>query len=88
MEPTLVAGQGLVAIRCRRARPGELRIVEHPHRPDFWLVKRVERLTDDGRMWVRSDNPAAEGGDSRQLGAFAVDGSYRVVIRVPRRLMG
>lgn len=82
MEPTLRAGQGLIAVRSRRARPGQLRVVEHPHRPGFWLVKRVSEVLGDGRMRIGSDNPDAEGSDSRDFGALAVAGSYRVLMVV------
>jgi len=87
MEPTLVAGQGLVAIRSDRARIGQLRCLEHPDRSGFWLVKRVSAVHPDGTMSVLSDNPDLTMADSRSFGPVAVDGSYRVVLRVPRRLM-
>lgn len=86
MEPTLVDGQGLVAVRSRRAAAGQLRCVEHPHTPGFWLVKRVGAVHGD-RMILVSDNDAVEAVDSRVFGAVPVAGSYRVVLRVPRRLM-
>lgn len=79
MEPTLAAGRGLIALRSSRARSGQLRVVEHPYRPGFWLVKRVGAVLADGRMRVVSDNPDAEGGDSRDFGAVSVTGSYRVL---------
>lgn len=88
MEPTLVAGQGLVARRDDRARGGQVRVVEHPRRPGFWLVKRVESVDDAGRMRVISDNRSVDAVDSRELGSVPVAGSYRVVVAVPRRLMG
>lgn len=87
MEPTLVEGQGLVTIPSPRVRPGQLRCVEHPHRPGFWLVKRVERVHPDATMEILSDNRAATVADSRTFGSVPVAGSYRVVLRVPRRLM-
>lgn len=87
MEPALVAGQGLIAVRWPRARVGQIRCVEHPDRPGFWLVKRVEVVHDDGTMSVLSDNRESTRADSRGFGPVAVQGSYRVVIRVPRRLM-
>ncbi|MEM9517007.1 MAG: S26 family signal peptidase [Actinomycetota bacterium] len=88
MEPTLVAGQGLVARTTRRARPGELRCVEHPEHPGFWLVKRVDSVdAAAGTMRVHSDNHDAATVDSRQFGRVAIAGSYRVVLRVPRWLM-
>jgi hypothetical protein len=86
MEPTLVEGQGLVAWRDRSARPGQLRCLEHPERPGFWLVKRVESV-DGASMTVRSDNQQVASVDSRRFGPVVVDGSYRVVLRIPRRWM-
>ncbi len=87
MEPTLVAEQGLVGIRWNRARAGELRCVEHPGQRGFWLVKRVASVVGDGTMRVSSDNTDVETVDSRRFGAVPVAGSYRVVIRIPRRWM-
>jgi hypothetical protein len=87
MEPTLEDGQGLIAIRTRSARVGQLRCLEHPRRPGFWLVKRVSEVHPDGTMSVLSDNRAATTADSRSFGTVPVAGSYRVLLRVPRRLM-
>ena len=86
MEPTLVDGQGLVAVRSRTARVGQLRCLQHPARPGFWLVKRVAAVHGDGTMSVLSDNRDATMADSRSFGPVPVAGSYRVVLRVPRRL--
>lgn len=87
MEPTLVDGQGLVAVPTRSAAVGELRCVEHPHQPGFWLVKRVSEVHPDGTMSVLSDNRGATLADSRSFGTVPIAGSYRVVFRVPRRWM-
>lgn len=87
MEPTLVDGQGLVAIPSRAARVGQLRCVEHPGRPGFWLVKRVAEVHDDGTMSILSDNRDSTMADSRSFGPVQVAGSYRVLLRVPSRLM-
>ena len=87
MEPALVDGQGLIAVRSRSARVGQLRCLEHPHRPGFWLVKRVSEVHGDGTMSVLSDNRTATSADSRSFGPVGVDGSYRVVVRVPQRWM-
>lgn len=86
MEPTLVDGQGLVAVRSRSARVGQLRCLEHPDRQDFWLVKRVSEVHGDGTMSVLSDNREVTMADSRSFGPVPIAGSYRVVLRVPRRL--
>lgn len=87
MEPTLTDGQGLLAVRSRRARVGQLRCLPHPARRDFWLVKRVDAVHDDGTMSVLSDNREATLSDSRRFGPVPIEGTYRVVLRVPRRLM-
>lgn len=87
MEPTLADGQGLLAVRSRRAAVGQLRCVEHPGRPGFWLVKRVDEVLGDGTMSVRSDNRSVETADSTAFGPVPVEGSYRVIVRVPRRWM-
>ncbi|CAN5705931.1 hypothetical protein BH10ACT3_BH10ACT3_07430 [soil metagenome] len=92
MEPALVEGQGLIAWRGGPVKVGQLRVLEHPTRPGFWLVKRVETVTggdgtDGGRMTVRSDNDAVDTVDSRRFGPVPQAGSYAVVVRVPRRWM-
>jgi hypothetical protein len=87
MEPTLTEGQGLVTWPSRRARAGQLRCLEHPEHPGFWLVKRVADVHADATMTVSSDNHGATRADSRSFGPVRVAGSYRVVLKVPRRLM-
>jgi len=87
MEPALVDGQGLLAVRSGEARSGQLRCLEHPGEPGFWLVKRVDEVRSDGTMTVRSDNESVTTTDSRTFGAVPVDGSFRVVVRIPRRWM-
>ncbi len=87
MEPTRVDGQGLLAVAGTRAAVGQLRCLEHPDRPGFWLVKRVAEVHDDDTMTVLSDNRDATLADSRSFGAVAVEGSYRVILRIPRRWM-
>ena len=86
MEPTLVDGQGLLAVRSGSARVGQLRCLEHPDRQEFWLVKRVSQVHGDGTMSVLSDNREVTMADSRSFGPVPIAGSYRVVLRVPRRL--
>ena len=84
MTPALLEGQGLVAVRSRRARVGQLRVLRHPRRADLWLVKRVSDVLADGRMRVASDNADTTTTDSRTFGAVEVRGTYRVVAVVGR----
>ena len=87
MEPTLVDGQGLLAVTSATVRAGQIRCLEHPERPGFWLVKRVEEVFADGTMRVLSDHRASTLADSRTFGPVPIAGSYRVIVRVPRQLM-
>ncbi|MFK7916820.1 MAG: S26 family signal peptidase [Ilumatobacter sp.] len=92
MEPTLVHGQGLVGVRSSRAAAGQLRCFEHPHRPGFWMVKRVHSVVADNgaseaTMDMLSDNTSVPTVDSRHFGPVRVEGSYRVIVRIPRRWM-
>ena len=87
MLPALAPGDGLLAIRVRRIRRGEIRVFEHPDRPGFWLVKRAGHIRD-GRFEALSDNPRAGPVDSRRFGDVPISGSYRVVLRVPKALAG
>jgi hypothetical protein len=81
MEPSLVEGQGLITTPYGRAKPGQVRCVEHPQRPGFWLVKRVAAVHGD-RMDVVSDNPAGA-----TFADVMAEGSYRVLIAIPKRFM-
>ena len=87
MEPTLVDGQGLLGVPTRSAKVGQLRCLVHPGRPDFWLVKRVAEVHVDGTMSVLYDNREVTTADSRSFGPVPIVGSYRVVVRIPHRLM-
>ncbi len=86
MEPTLVDGQGIIAIGFGTIRVGQLRTFEHPHRPGFWLVKRVAAVSGNA-MIVESDNTAVDTIDSNTFGPVDVAGSYRVLMRIPLRFM-
>ncbi len=86
MEPALVDGQGLIGLAGSRACVGQLRALRHPHRPDLWLVKRVTAV-DGNSMIVESDNQNVLTEDSNKFGPVDVSGSYRIIVRIPRRWM-
>lgn len=87
MLPTLKPGDGLVALKSSRLRRGQIRCFEHPHRPGFWLVKRVGSVTRD-TFEARSDNQAPGATDSRHFGLVSAEGSYRLLFSVSRRWIG
>lgn len=84
MSPALRPGDGLIAIRSRRVRRGQIRCFEHPDRPGFWLVKRVGATTPT-TFEARSDHDGPDVVDSRRFGPVPIDGSYRVIARLPGR---
>ncbi|MBX7448622.1 S26 family signal peptidase [Mycolicibacterium sp. 3033] len=83
MRPTLHPGDGLLALRCRHVRTGQLRVFPDPSRSSRYLVKRVGRVRRDtgGLLFEAvSDNADAPGViDSRTFGWIAADRSYRVL---------
>ena len=76
MHPTLRDGdQVLVAPRAYRHRtpaPGEVVALRHPYRQGVVVIKRVQRVDDDGRMVVLGDNAEAST-DSRSFGRPPLD---------------
>ena len=86
MEPTLHPGQGLIAIRSRKLRRNQLRVVEHPERPGFWIVKRLGDRVDQTRWMLLADN-SSEGQDSRHFGPVDMADSWRIVVKIPQRWM-
>lgn len=89
MRPTLHPGDGLLAVRGGRPRPGQLRVFRDPWSSSRWLVKRVGAVAGHGRaatFEARSDNPGGPGVmDSREFGWVPAAGSYRVVWTVRAR---
>jgi len=73
MEPTLSDGDQVLVDRARRPDPGDLALASPPGQPDLEVVKRVGRVTGDGRYWLISDNPE-RGVDSRRWGAVPATG--------------
>jgi hypothetical protein len=86
MVPTLHPGQGLIAIRSRRFRRHQLRVVEHPERPKFWIVKRLGDHVDQTQWMLLADN-SPEGQDSRHFGPVNMADSWLVVVKIPQRWM-
>ena len=84
MLPALEAGDAVIALMTKRIRRGEIRFFEHPGRPGFWLVKRVGAITSSD-FEALSDNDVVDAIDSRSFGRIRIAGSYRLLIRVPRR---
>jgi len=77
MQPALQPGDFLVAVRRGSIERGALVVIEHPARPGFEMVKRVDALPGEragdrilgaDEYWVVGDRPDAST-DSRSFGA-------------------
>ena len=65
MEPVLLAGDRILAVRWRRPRPGDVVVVEDP-RDRRLVVKRVAAI--DGRAVTVVGDSSAHSTDSRTFG--------------------
>jgi DNA-3-methyladenine glycosylase II len=92
MRPTLVPGDEFVATASRPAQVGDIVVLPHPDREDFWLVKRLAagpgEVVDGhgplgpGEAWVVSDNIVAEVADSRRFGPVPDESLRPLVTRL------
>lgn len=88
MEPTLTPGAWILVGRPARNGPrlGQVVVVEHPHRPDFELVKRVSALSRERHLiWVVGDNHSAST-DSDDFGPVGLEAVRGVVLARVRPL--
>jgi nickel-type superoxide dismutase maturation protease len=76
MLPTLMPGDWALAVARRRYRRGDVVVVEHPGRPGYEMVKRIqggpgepvgERVLTDDEFWVVGDREDVST-DSRHFG--------------------
>ncbi len=75
MLPALRPGDEIVVTDSRLPKPGEIVVLPHPDRDDFWLTKRMVEPNEqipDGMAWVISDNHEATRADSRSFGPIPI----------------
>ncbi len=90
MAPTLAPGDWALVVVPARYRRGDVVVVEHPGRPGYEMVKRLEglpgdrvaeRLLGDDELWVEGDyEPAST--DSRHFGPVHADALKAKVLLV------
>jgi len=80
MEPTLLPGDRVLAVRCRSLREGDIVLARDPREGARIMVKRVGALGNDGSVLLVGDNPAAST-DSRHFGPV---NRQAVIARVTR----
>ena len=78
MEPTLVHGSDVLVRSLSLEEnslldpndliPGSLLLLRHPLHRDRQIIKRLDRITESGQLFLLGDN-AAESSDSRVFGA-------------------
>jgi len=76
MMPLLKPGDELLidpkAYRRKSPCPGDIVVARHPYRTDLKLVKRVISVFEDGRCYLRGDNPL-ESTDSDAFGSMPLE---------------
>ena len=85
MEPTLMAGDLVIAERCGSVSEDDVVVAWHPREADLRIIKRVEYL-DGPSVYLMSDNrDCADAADSRTFGLVdASDVFARVISRIQR----
>ncbi|MBT7693440.1 MAG: nickel-type superoxide dismutase maturation protease [Gemmatimonadales bacterium] len=86
MAPGLRSGDEVrvdpYAYRRRPPRVGDVVLARHPYRRDVKIVKRVSRVTAEGKLFLVGDNPdSLQSSDSRSFGAIAVGAIEGRVVR-------
>ena len=77
MEPALADGDTVLVDPRGHAAPGDIVLALHPFEPDTRVLKRVDRITPDGRVFLKGDGTAST--DSRDYGALGADKILGVV---------
>ena len=82
MLPALRHGDVVLVDPSASPVAGDIVLTRHPLRSDTRIIKRLDHITDDGRLYLLGDN-AAESTDSRAFGTLNPDLLIgRVVLRL------
>ena len=76
MEPALPAGTTVLVDPRAVARVGDVVVARHPEQA-LVVIKRLEQLLPDGRLFLRGDGPVST--DSRDYGPLPSDALLGVV---------
>lgn len=82
MAPALPDGTTVLVKPGAAAQPQDVVLVQHPMQADLRILKRVDHITDDGRIFLRGDGAVST--DSRDFGAVSPERVLgRVVCTLP-----
>ena len=86
MHPLLQHNDVVLVNPHTAPKAGNVVLTRHPLRRDVVLVKRLDHITEDGRLYLLGDNPSeSESTDSRAYGSVNADLFLgRVVARLTR----
>jgi len=84
MSPALMPGDRFVARRLRKPERGRIVFFPHPHRPDFWLVKRIAGIPGDAVRFLDGE-PVVEA-EAEAPDAVLVPAGYMYVLSDRREL--
>ena len=77
MEPALTDGDTVLVDPRGGAVPGDIVLALHPLERDTRVLKRVDHITQDGRVFLKGDGTTST--DSRDFGALSSDQILGVV---------
>jgi nickel-type superoxide dismutase maturation protease len=67
MLPTLKEGDRVLVDPNATLRSGDIVLADHPYKNSVRILKRVDRLEENGRLFLKGDN-VRESSDSRTFG--------------------
>ncbi len=68
MEPALTDGDTVLVDPRGGVVPGDIVLAQHPLESDTRMLKRVDHITPEGRVFLKGDGTAST--DSRDFGAL------------------
>ena len=75
MQPTLNNDDVVLIERTTNVAVGDIVLAQHPYKQSVKMLKRVEKIDENGRFTLVGDNPD-ESTDSRTFGTVSIEYIY------------